>query len=377
MPRFTPFFRMPYGLACLVCLFALCLGSPSRAENVLRWASQGDALTLDPHAQNEGQTITFLQQIYEPLIERAPNLDKKPCLALSWRLVDPTTWEFKLRPHVTFHDGRPFTADDVVFSFQRALSPTSDMREIIGSVVSVQAVDPLTVRIKTKGPDPILPDEATNIFIMSRSWAEAHGVSKPQDTAAAQETYAVRHAVGTGPFMLELREPDVRTSWKRNSKWWGMEQYPHNIDRIVYVPIRNAATRVAALLSGELDFVLDPPLQDIPRIETAGNLMVQRAPEARTIFLGMNGGEKELQSSSIKGRNPFADIRVRKAVNMAVDVNAIVRAIMRGQAVPAGNVIPPGVHGYDKALDAHLPFDREGAKVLLAQAGYPAGFDVR
>src|SRR6185369_11139939 len=113
---------------------------------------------------------------------------------------------------------------------------------------------------------------------------------------------------------------------------------------------------------------LDPPLQDLPRLQTAGNIVVQHVPEVRTIFLGMNQGEKELQSSTVKGRNPFADIRVRKAMNMAVNVDALVRAIMRGQAVPAGNIIPPGAHGYDKALDARLPFDMDGAKKLLAEA---------
>jgi peptide/nickel transport system substrate-binding protein len=359
----------------LVVLWAI--SAPARAENVLRWASQGDAITLDPHAQNEGQTLTFVQQIYEPLIERLPNLDKVPCLALSWRLVDPLTWEFKLRPNVAFGDGRPFTADDVAFSYQRALSATSDFRGIIAAVAQVRVIDPLTVRIITKAPDPTLPDEATNIFIMSKGWAQEHDVVVPQDRAAGQETYAVRHANGTGAFTLELREPDVKTSWVRNPKWWGLAQYPHNLDRVVYVPIRNAATRVAALLSGELEFVLDPPLQDIPRLQTAGTLSIERAPEARTIFLGMNSSKKELRSSSVKGRNPFADLRVRKAMNMAVNVDAIVRAIMRGQAVPAGHVIPPDVHGYDKALDAHLPFDPAGARALLAEAGYPQGFDVR
>jgi len=367
--RFTP--------VLLMFLLAFGAGTPAHAENVLRWASQGDALTMDPHAQNEGQTLTFAQQIYEPLIDRATNLEKVPGLAVSWRLVDPATWEFKLRPGVKFHDGRPFTADDVVFSYQRAMSDTSDMKDIIGSIASVQAVDALTVRIKTKGPDPILPDEVTNIFIMSKGWAEQYGVTKPQDTAGAQETYAVRHANGTGPFVLDLREPDTRTSWKRNPAWWGLTQHPHNIDRIVYVPIKNAATRVAALLSGELDFLLDPPLQDLPRIQGAGNLVVQKVPEVRTVFLGMNGGVKELRSSSVKGRNPFADIRVRRAMNMAVDVNAIVRSIMRGHAVPAGNIIPPGAHGYDKSLDVHAPFDRAGAVALLTEAGYPQGFDVQ
>jgi peptide/nickel transport system substrate-binding protein len=364
-------------IAVSVCLGLALSAAPAHAAHVLRWASQGDAMTMDPHAQNEGQTLTFAQQIYEPLVERAPNLEKEPCLATSWQLLDPTTWEFKLREGVKFHDGRPFTADDVVFSFERAKSPTSDMREIIASITKVEAVNPTTVIIKTNGPDPILPDEVANIFIMSKSWAKEHGVMTPQDTSAGQETYAVRHTNGTGAFILDLREPDVRTTWKKNPNWWGLQKYPHNLDGITYVPIRNAATRVAAVLSGELDFVLDPPLQDLPRLQTAGNLVVERTPEVRTIFLGMNTAAKELASSSIKGRNPFADIRVRKAMNMAVDVKAIVRAIMRGQAVPAGNIIPPGAHGYDEALDTHLPFDRDGAKALLAEAGYPDGFDVR
>lgn len=351
--------------------------SPAQAENVLRWASQGDAMTMDPHAQNEGQTHTFSQQIYEPLVRRMPDLSKVPGLALSWRQVEPTIWEFKLRPGVKFHDGKPFTAEDVVFSFKRAMMPTSDMREIIETVVDAKAVDPMTVRVITKGPDAIIPDQVTNIFIMSKAWSETHKVTAPQDTAKGQETYAVRHTNGTGPFMLDLREPDVRTVMVKNPNWWGLKDHPHNIDRVVFTPIKNAATRVAALLSGELDFLLDPPIQDVARIESSPGLQVQRTPEIRSIFLGMNTGRAELASSSVKGKNPFADVRVRKAMNMAVDVEAITKRIMRGQAKPAGGVIPPGIHGYDAALDKHLPFDADGAKKLLTEAGYPNGFDVR
>jgi peptide/nickel transport system substrate-binding protein len=156
-----------------------------------------------------------------------------------------------------------------------------------------------------------------------------------------------------------------------------LKDQPHNIDRIVYTPIRNPATRVAALLSGELDFLLDPPLQDLARIQSAGQFDIQRAVSPWTIFLGMNSGRKELMSSSVKGKNPFADIRVRRAMNMAIDVDAITQRIMRGLAQPAGNLVPPGVHGYDKAIDARPPMDADGAKKLLAEAGYPNGFDVR
>ncbi len=358
-------------------LAAALFVTPAYAENVLRWASQGDAMTMDSHAQNEGQTRTFAQQVEDALINRKPDLSKVPGLAVSWKQTDPRTWEFKLRAGVKFHDGRAFTADDVVFSFKRALMPTSDLKDLIASVADVVAVDPLTVRILTKAPDPILLDEITNIFIMSRGWAEEHKVTAPQNYNAGEETYAVRHKNGTGPFKLELREPDVRTVMVKNPDWWGMKDEPHNIDRIIYTPIRNPATRVAALLSGELDFLLDPPLQDLARIESSGMFQIQRAVSPWTIFLGMNSGRKELTSSSVKGKNPFADIRVRRAMNMAVDVNAITQRIMRGLAQPAGNLVPPGVHGYDKAIDARPAADAEGAKKLLAEAGYPNGFDVR
>jgi len=359
---------------------ALLLATPANAQNTLRWASQGDGFTLDPHAQNEGQTHTINRQIVEPLIERRPDLSKVPALALSWTLVDPTTWEFKLRPNVKFHDGRPFTSEDVVFSFKRAMMPTSDVKDIISTVEDVVAVDALTVRILTKGPDPIFPDKTTNLYMMSKGWSEQHKVTTPQETSAGQETFAVRNSNGTGPFKLELREPDVRTVMVKNTEWWGLAEADTkglNIDRIVFTPIANSATRVAALLSGELDFLLDPPIQDIARIESSGQFTLQRVPEVRSIFLGMNTGDKELKNSTLKGKNPFADIRVRRAMNMAVDVNAITKRIMRGQAQPAGYVVPPGVHGYHPDLDVHLPFDMDGAKKLLTEAGYPNGFDVR
>ncbi len=364
------------GVAAAVVLFA----SPVQAQNTLRWASQGDGFTLDPHAQNEGQTHAINRQMMEPLVERAPDLTKIPALAVSWSLVNPTTWEFKLRPNVKFHDGRPFSADDVVFSFKRAMMPTSDVKEIIGTVKDIVAVDPLTVHVITTGPDPIFPDEVTNLYIMSKGWAEEHKVTAPQDTAAKQETYAVRHANGTGPFKLELREPDVRTVMAKNPDWWGLSDPAYkglNVDRVIFTPVANAATRVAALLSGELDFLLDPPVQDIARIEASGQFTLQRVPEVRSIFLGMKTSSKELATSSVKGKNPFADVRVRRAMNMAVDVNAITKRIMRGQAQPAGYVVPPGVHGYHKDLDQHLAFDVDGAKKLLTEAGYPNGFDVR
>jgi peptide/nickel transport system substrate-binding protein len=184
--------------------FAFALLAPAEAKNVLRWASQGDALSFDPHAVNETPTVTANRQVYESLIIRAPDQAKEPCLAVSWRLTeDPKTWELTLREGVTFHEGQPFTADDVVFSFERALSPTSNFKDNLGNVATVKAVDDYTVQIITSGPVPLLPDQLTDIFIMSRAWAEQHGVVEPQNFKAKEENYATLHANGTGPVKTD------------------------------------------------------------------------------------------------------------------------------------------------------------------------------
>ncbi len=346
------------------------------AERVVRWSSQADALTFDPHAQNEITSITMLQQVYEPLVRRGPDMRLAPALAVSWSAVTPTTWEFKLRPNVRFEGGEPFTADDAVFSLNRAKSRNSAFKTFLERVIRIEKVDDHTIRLITDGPVAILPQNLTNIFIMSQSWAKKNDAVEVQDYASGKENYAVRHGDGTGPFALIAREPGVRTSMARNKAWWGAAQYGADVTSIDYRPIASGSTRVAALLSGELDFVLDPPVQDLDRIRAAPGLKVESATENRAIFLGMNQGARELRSSSVKGRNPFADKRVREAVYRAIDVAAIDRVIMKGQATPAGLLAPPSVDGYTKALDARLPFSPDVSKSLLASAGYPDGFDV-
>lgn len=350
----------------LLCLSTALVVLPVQAENVLRWASQGDALTFDPHAQNEGPTNTANLQVYEPLIRRDANLTKVPGLAVSWTTVEPTVWEFKLREGVTFHDGAEFNAEDVVFSFQRAQAETSDFRDYITSVSEIRMVDDFTVQLVTDGPNPILPDQITTIGIMDKGWSEEHEVTTPQDFANQEETYAVRNANGTGPFILELREPDVRTVMVKNPDWWGLEEDPHNVDRVVYTPVSNQATRVAALLSGELDYVLDPPLQDLERIKASPGLQVQSVNQIRTIFLGINTGAED---------SPFASPEVRQAMYQAIDIDAIQQKVMRGNSIPAGIITSPGVHGYTEALDERLPYDPEAAQAMLAEAGYGDGFE--
>ncbi len=349
---------------------------PALAENVLRWTSQGDALTLDPMSQNEGPTNAMNGTIYESLVTRDSQLNLKPELAESWT-SSADSWTFKLRQGVTYHDGAAFNAEDVVFSIERAKSESSDFKEQVKNIVKVEAIDDFTVKLYTDGPNPILPNQLTSIYIMDKGWAEANNVAKPQDFKAKEETFAVRNANGTGPFKVVSRAPDELTVFARNSAWWGDKLFPGNIDKIEYRPIGNAATRVAALLSGEVEFVLDPPLQDVKRIESAEGLKVQTVSQIRSIFFGMDQGVDELRTSNVKGKNPFKDVRVREAVNLAIDKEAIKRVVMEGLSFPTGMITPPGVLGNTPENDPPYPFDPAKAKELLAAAGYPDGFSVQ
>ncbi|WP_430398805.1 ABC transporter substrate-binding protein [Ferrovibrio sp.] len=342
----------------------------------LRWASQGDYLTFDPHSQNEGLTRTGSFQVYEGLLGYSADLKFVPALATSWKALDATTWEFKLRQGVKFHGGESFTADDVVFSVKRAQHANSDFKTYIASVKDVKKVDDFTVHVITDGANPILPNQIANIFILSKSWAEKHNVLNPQSYKDKEETYAVRNANGTGPFSLKLREQDVRTVTAKNPTWWGLKDAPHNIDEIVYTPVTTAATRVAALLSGQLDFVLDVPVQDVERVRRTSGIQVKKTNEIRSIFLGLDVGSPELKYADVKGKNPLADKRVRQALYHAIDMEAIRTKVMRGDAVVAGMITSPGVHGYDAAIDKRLPYDVAKAKKLLADAGYPNGFGI-
>ena len=359
-------------------LLAAAVGGSGVADaRSIKWARSGDALTLDPHAQNEGPTTNVARQIYEPLVERDRNGELVPTLALSWRITeDPSVWEFKLRQGVKFHNGNAFDADDVVFSLERARQPTSDFKGTVTSVDSVAKVDPYTVRIRTRGPNPILVHNLTNLLIMDKEWSEENNATRPQDFKNREENFAVRNANGTGAFALVSREPDVKTVFRRNDRYWGRGEVPLEITELVLTPIKSDATRIAALLSGEIDFVQDVPVQDIDRLKGSPNLRVTAGPENRTIFLGMDVGSAQLRSSDVKGRNPFADLRVRQAANMVINRDAIQRVVMRSQSVPAGAIVPPFVNGYSKELDALPKVDATAGRALLTAAGYPAGFSV-
>ncbi len=350
----------------------------SAQADTIRWARAGDALTLDPHAQNEGPTTALAHQMMEPLVMRDMTGAMVPALATEWApsAEDPNVWTFKLREGVTFHDGATFDSEDVKFSFDRAMSPDSDYKELLASVSEVRATGPYTFEIVTNGPNPIMPNNLTNIFIVDKDWAEANGTVKVQDVEGGETTYATTHVNGTGAYKLVSREPDVKTVLAVNESYWGKDEFPMDVTEIIYTPIQNPATRIAALLSGEVDFIQDVPVQDLARVAEADGLDVRTAPQNRVIFFGLNVGDADLTSDSVEGANPLADLKVRQAMSMAINREAIQKVVMRGQSEPAGMIAPPFVNGWDTDMDASSFTDVEKAKELMADAGYGDGFSI-
>ncbi|MEM6608035.1 MAG: ABC transporter substrate-binding protein [Pseudomonadota bacterium] len=345
----------------------------------LRWARAAEALTLDPHAQNEGPTTTFNHQIYEPLIQRDMAGVMQPTLATSWEpsADNPNIWVFSLREGVTFHGGESFDSDDVVFSLNRAMSENSNFRELLSSVVNVSASGPYTVEIETDGPNPLLPNNLTNIFMMDEGWASDNGAVEVQDFAGGEDTFSARNANGTGPYVLTSRVPDDRSVLTANADYWGIGTFPLAASEIIFTPIQNPATRVAALLSGEVDFIQDVPVQDLGRVEAEAGVNVITAAQNRVIFLGLDVGTEDLALDNVDGANPFADLRVRQAMNIAINREAIQTVVMRGQSAPAGVIMPPPVNGWTEALDGYPSYDIDAAAALMDEAGYGDGFTIQ
>ena len=356
-----------------VCALSLALMAFGAEAKTLRWASKGDVFTMDPHSQNNGLTNDMSDHIYEPLVTRGKTMAVEAALATAWTQINPTTMRFKLRDNVVFHDGAAFTADDVVFSIGRALEKTSDFSAYMQGIKEARKIDALTVDIITDGPTPTLLDQLTEVRLMNKAWALKFKVQRPQDYKNKEETYTARHANGTGPFALKTREPDVKTVLVANPRWWG--KLDPSITEVVYTPIKSDATRIAALISGEIDLVLDPPVQDLTKLRENKAIKILEGNENRTIFLNVDQGRDELLYGT-KGKNPFKDLRVRQAMLLAIDVNAINKTVMRGLSLPTMSLIAPQIRGYTKDIEQRPAPDLVKAKKLMTAAGFANGFDV-
>jgi peptide/nickel transport system substrate-binding protein len=366
---------LPFAAALL--LAATALPSLPAAAKTFRMATTSDAATLDPHANNAFSTYLITGQIYESLIRRGPDLKLEPELALRWEQVDPTRWRFWLRGGVKFQNGNVFDADDVVFSIGRSLAPTSNFGIYVDTVDRAERVEPLVVDIITRVPDAVIPDKLTRVLMMDREWTEANNSARPQNLREREELFAARNANGTGPFVLARREVDVRTVLTRNAGWWGGAPGADAVTEYHHVIIASDATRIAALLSNEIDMVHTVPSQDVARLQREPRIKMLIGQENRTVWIGFDQQRDELQYSNIKGRNPFKDRRVRQAVALAIDVEAIRTRTLRGQAVPTSSMWTQFVTGYDERFAGYPRPDLDRAKALLAEAGYPQGFEVQ
>jgi len=360
----------------LLAALLLTTGLAAQAAS-LRIASAFDPQTMDPHALALLYHSRIAFQVHDSLVTRDEQFRLEAALAQSWQMVNPTTWRFKLRPGVKFHDGSAFTADDAVFSIERAQGPTSQRSFSLRGLAGVKKVDDLTIDFVLAAPDAVWPEKLQYLAMMSKAWCVKHGAEKAQDYNGKQETHTVRNAMGTGPFRLERYEPDVRTVLARHDGWWGRgDKRNGNLDSVTFVSVRSDATRLAALASGEVDLVLDPPFQDVERLKTDPGLAITSIGDIGTQYFTFDQARDELLHGDVKDRNPFKDIRVRKAVAHALNIDLIVQKVLRGQGTPTGSLISPQVDGYQADLDRRIPFDPARSRALLAEAGYPNGFGV-
>ena len=348
----------------------------AQAQTVtMKWGAQNDVLTLDPHSQNHTTTLTILMHAYEGLTRYGPKYEVEPALATKWTYITPTQVRFDLRKGVKFHDGSPFTADDVIFSYGRISQPNGTMQIYVTGIKEIRKIDDSTIDLMLAAPDPVLLRSLIDFRIMSKSWSEKNKTTSVQDYKNKEENYASRNVNGTGSYHITNWQPDQKITMTINRGWW--DKHSGNVTDVVYTPIKSDPTRVAALLSGELDLLSDLPTQDVARLRADSRFKLVDGNENRTIYLALDTFSPELKYSDVKGKNPFKDKRVREALSIAIDRELIKRNTMRGLSLPAGIMVSPGVNGNTPDIDQAVKADPERARKLLADAGYPSGFEVQ
>lgn len=337
----------------------LALALPATAEE-FKFAVTTDPQTMDPHAVNSAAVLGFLNNVYEGLVRRDKDMSIEPSLAVSWEPIgEGEGWRFHLREGVTFQDGSAFNADDVVFSYERASSEEADTSSWFAPVSEVIKVDDYTVDIMTTAPNPIFPDSIANWMMMDSEWTETHGAGRPDKDNG---NYATLNANGTGPFQVIERQPDLSTVLEPHGGWWG--EVEHNLTRVEMTPIQNPATALAALLSGDVDFINPVPIQDVARLQGNSDVKVFQGIEARVIMLGF-----DQQEGGPSTNDMFLDPRAREAVAHAINVPAILQTIMRGNAEVASQLVSPSMRGYSDAQAAPYAYDADAARALAEEAG--------
>ena len=343
----------------------LVLGHAQAAEaKTLRMAYDSDPTSLDPHEQLSGATLQLSHLLFDPLIRFRQDLTIEPRLAKSFEKIDERTTRFHLREGVKFQSGRTLSADDVVWTFNR-LKQSPDFKALFEPFAEARAVDGLTVDLVTKGPYPLVLNLATYIFPMDREfYSGVDERGRPKDAIVKSgSSFASSNASGTGPFIVTAREQGVRLELKRFADYWDKAS-PGNVDEIVFTPIKEPATRVAALLAGDVDFIAPVPPTDLARIKEAACCTLITMPSTRVLTFELN-----------QERVPaFKDPRVRLAMSYAVNREGIAEKILRGSATAAGELSPPGYAGYDPSLVPR--YDLAKAKALMQEAGYGDGFSV-
>jgi len=358
-------------LLCGTALAAVAVLSPAVAQNVSVGVASNPT-SVDPHYHNLSPNNALAAHIYDTLVKRDANNRLTPGLAVSWKLIDDTTWEFKLRPGVKFHNGQDFTAADVVYSIARpakVVNSPGSFAVYSRPAKSVEVVDPLTVRIKTDGLYPLLPTDLSVVYIVPASLGEG---------ASTEDFNSGKNAIGTGPFKLGAFKPGDRAELVRNDAYWGRKAHWQNVS---YRFIANNGARVAALLAGDVALIEAVPTTEVATLRKDPKVQISEINSARIVFLWFDHS-REGPTPFVKGpngeeltKNPFKDLRVRQALSMAINRPAIVERVMENAAIAAGQLLPPGSYSYVPGLNP-TPFDAAKAKALLAEAGYPNGFRV-
>jgi peptide/nickel transport system substrate-binding protein len=365
--------RRPFQwLAALLTLFVLAAAPSARAQHVLNVGTGGAFTSLDPHYHNLSPNNIIADYLFGALVTLDPEYKPVPNFAESWKVVDERTWEFKLRPGLKFSDGTPFTPDDIVFSYGRiptVLNSPSSFSQAVKPIERIEIVDPLTLRMHTKQPEPLLPYFLASARIVSKKAAEG---------ASTADFNSGKATIGAGPYKLESVLLGDRVVFARNDNYWGPKPY---WDKVVYRLLANDAARTAAVQAGDVDIIDQVSTRDVATLQKNPKLSIRSPSGQRLIYLYVDTERDQTPYAfDLNGqklnKNPLKDLRVRKALSLAINREGIKTQIMDGFSAPTGQIMPEGAVGYTPDIKPDR-YDPAAARKLLAEAGYPNGFAPR